>query len=144
MKRGFLNFLLATMAVLSVLLFSSCRNSTEKEGSEKVTSNNKIEVTSPSPHSTITSPLTIKGKARGSWFFEASAPVQLVNQKNEVIAESYIQANEDWMTEDFVPFSGSLKFPDSNTKSGFLILKKSNPSGLPEQSDEVKIPVNLK
>ena len=39
-----------------------------------------IVVTSPLPESTVAaSPIVIKGKARGNWFFEASAPVDIVN-----------------------------------------------------------------
>ena len=107
-----------------------------------------IQVTSPAGMAVVTSPLSLSGKARGNWFFEASAPVSLVNWDGLIIAEGFITANGDWMTTEFVPFSGTLEFtspykdgdPDF-MKRGSLIFKKDNPSSLPENDDAVEIPV---
>ncbi|MDD2696996.1 MAG: Gmad2 immunoglobulin-like domain-containing protein [Candidatus Pacebacteria bacterium] len=100
-----------------------------------------IRVDAPQPNETIESPLTIKGEARGYWFFEASFPVKLLDGKEEVIATAVAQAKSDWMTEDFVPFEANLEFQNPMTEKGTLILEKDNPSGLPENSDELRIPV---
>ena len=35
----------------------------------------RIRVNNPRPNQTISSPLTVTGEARGSWYFEASFPV---------------------------------------------------------------------
>ena len=51
------------------------------------------------------------------------------------------QAQSDWMTEDFVPFKAQLNFATSSTEQGVLILEKDNPSGLPENDDELQIPI---
>jgi hypothetical protein len=48
------------------------------------------------------------------------------------------------MTEDFVPFKATLNFTvDKNiySRNGALILKKDNPSGLPEYDDALEIPI---
>lgn len=107
-----------------------------------------IKLETPEPYATITSPLTITGEARGYWFFEASFPVMLVNWDGLIIAEGIATAESDWMTEDFVPFSATLQFETSFPpnapefmKKGALILKKDNPSGLPEHDDALEIPV---
>jgi hypothetical protein len=49
------------------------------------------------------------------------------------------------MTEDFVPFTATIEFetPDYGD-IGALILKKDNPSGLPEHDDAYEIPVRFK
>jgi hypothetical protein len=98
-------------------------------------------IDSPLPGSTITSPLTVRGKARGNWFFEASFPVVLTDWDGRIIAETYAQAKGEWMTTDFVEFESTVTFtkpmgPGTDQPNrGFLILKKDNPSGLPEHDD---------
>jgi len=90
----------------------------------------------------ISSPLTIHGRARGTWFFEASFPVMLVDWDGRIIAQAPAQAQGEWMTEDFVPFKATLEFNKPAYKNnGALILKKDNPSGLPEYDDAVEAPV---
>jgi len=102
-----------------------------------------IRVDNPRPNQAIQSPILIKGEARGYWFFEASFPIKLINENGEVIIQHYAQAEDDWMTEDFVPFEAELNFEVANTQKGALILEKSNPSDLPENYNELRIPVIL-
>ncbi len=106
---------------------------------------NLIKVTQPLPNVVIQSPLTIKGEARGFWFFEASFPVKLLDGNGNEVAVNppYIMTQEDWMTEDFVPFEAQIEFVKPNTKTGTLILKKDNPSGLPQNADQLVIPVSF-
>jgi len=47
------------------------------------------------------------------------------------------------MTENFVPFAVSLAFDQPTTATGTLVLQKDNPSGLPENADEITIPVRF-
>ncbi|MEK7513216.1 MAG: hypothetical protein AAB601_03375, partial [Patescibacteria group bacterium] len=61
-----------------------------------------------------------------------------------VIAGHYATAEGEWMTEDFVPFTSTLEFPPQPPGAvGVLVLKKDNPSGLPEHDDELRIPVRF-
>jgi hypothetical protein len=102
---------------------------------------NLIVIDAPLPGSNITSPLTVRGKARGNWFFEASFPVVITDWDGRIIAETYAQAKGDWMTTDFVEFETVITFTKpagpgvDQPNRGFLILKKDNPSGLPENDD---------
>ena len=111
-----------------------------------------IRLKTPLSNQTVTSPLVIKGEARGYWFFEASFPVFLTNWDGLIIAQGIATAKSDpanpdgvnWMTEDFVPFEATLNFtvdPNVYSNRGSLILKKDNPSGLPEHDDALEIPV---
>jgi hypothetical protein len=87
------------------------------------------------------SPLKITGEARGTWFFEASFPVTIVNWDGLIIGQGIAQAKPDpanpdggvnWMTENFVPFEAELKFTKPDYKNdGAIIFQKDNPSGLP-------------
>lgn len=100
-----------------------------------------IRVTNPLPNQAIKSPLEVSGKARGNWFFEASFPVKLVDDNGILLAAAVAQAQADWMTEDFVLFKAELKFSAPESSRGELILEKDNPSGLPENSGELRIPI---
>jgi hypothetical protein len=100
-----------------------------------------IEVDAPLSGDTITSPLTVTGKARGNWYFEASFPIELKDGNGTVIATGVGQAQGDWMTTDWVPFTATLTYTAPATENGTLVLHNDNPSGLPENDKNVEIPV---
>lgn len=112
-----------------------------------------IYISSPKAEGKISSPLTIKGEARGMWFFEATFPVVLVDWDGRIIAEGYATAQKDpdaedgagWMTEDFVPFEATIEFdkPEYGER-GAIILQKSNPSGLPQYDDALEQTIYFK
>ncbi|MDP3900166.1 MAG: PQQ-dependent sugar dehydrogenase [bacterium] len=127
-----------------------------------------ISVSQPAVNQVITSPLQISGEARGTWYFEATFPVELRDENGLALAQGYAQAQDDpsarldsrldssqtrraarlvdeagWMTENFVPFSASIDFDKPTTLTGVLILKKNNASGLPEFDRQIEIPVNF-
>ncbi len=103
-----------------------------------------IRLDTPRPNQVITSPLKIEGEARGTWFFEGDFPVKLLDENGEVIAQHYVTARGEWMTEDFVQFSGELLFTAPETEFGRLVLEKDNPSGLPEHADALNVPVRFR
>ncbi|MEI6528440.1 MAG: Gmad2 immunoglobulin-like domain-containing protein [bacterium] len=111
---------------------------------EGESANNNIHVSNPIANTVIASPLIIKGEAKGPWFFEASFPVVLKDSKGVIIAQGIAQAQSDWMTTGFVPFTATLNFtkPSSGT-TGTLIFKKDNPSGLPQNDDALEIQVKF-
>lgn len=101
-----------------------------------------IVVRSPSAGAVVSSPLRIEGRARGVWFFEGDFPVVLEDARGRRVAEWYVTAKGEWMTDEFVPFEGTIEFkkPDSGVR-GRLVLKKDNPTGLPKHDDEIEIPI---
>lgn len=104
----------------------------------------KISLFTPLANTVITNPLVIKGEARGSWFFEGSFPVFLTDWDGLIIAQGIATAEGDWMTTDFVPFTATLNFEKpSYGATGSLILKKDNPSGLPQYDDALEITVKF-
>lgn len=93
----------------------------------------------------IKSPLILTGEARGYWFFEASFPVEIIDGNNNLLAQGLAQAHGDWMTEESVPFTvESLKFETPATDTGTLVLKRDNPSGLPENDANLTIPIRFR
>lgn len=106
------------------------------------TSHPNIRVDNVVPNQTVTSPLTITGEAR-KWYFEASFPVELVDANGKRLAIGPAQAQGEWMTANFVPFKITLTFPAPSTQTGTLIFRNDNPSGLPENQEEYRIPVRF-
>ena len=104
-----------------------------------------IMIDAPHPGEVLTSPLTIRGRARGTWFFEGDFPVILKNAEGRTVAKSYVSAKGEWMTENFVPFAGTLEFESRQApEQGTLMFKKDNPTDLPEHDLDVKIPILYK
>jgi hypothetical protein len=79
------------------------------------------------------------------WYFEASFPIRLVDAKGNIILQTHAQAQGEWMTENFVPFTSTLTWSSTSTTatSGVLIFMRDNPSGLPENDAEVRIPITF-
>ena len=104
-----------------------------------------ITINTPLPNTKATSPLEITGRARGNWYFEASFPIKLIDENGNIMAASHAQAQGDWMTENFVPFTSTLTWSSTSTTatSGMLIFMHDNPSGLPENDTEVRVPVTF-
>lgn len=102
-----------------------------------------IVVANVAPGDQIASPVTVTGEARGPWYFEASFPVKLLDGNGNQLVITPAQAQGDWMTTDFVPFSVTLTFPPPSTATGTLIFQKDNPSGEPQFDDFLAIPVTF-
>lgn len=102
-----------------------------------------IVVGSPAPGAAVPRTIAVSGQARGYWFFEASFPVTVTDADGNVLLETFIEAGDEWMTEEFVPFAKDIVVPGTYTGEAVLILKKDNPSGLPENDGSVSIPINI-
>ena len=101
-----------------------------------------IKITSPKPNDKITSPVTITGQARGSWFFEGEFPLFIYDILHKLIGRGNATATGDWMTEEFVPFSATIEFTEPAYGPGLLYLNNSNPSDNPELDDALIIPID--
>ena len=123
-----------------VLLFIVPAPATAPAPNNKV---NLIRVEAPIPNFVIHSPLFVFGEARGYWFFEASFPVEIRDSNGVVLGVGIAQAQEEWMTEEFVPFKATIPFASSTIREGVVVFKKDNPSGLPEHDDEYVVPVKF-
>lgn len=103
-----------------------------------------VLLSTPLPYATVSSPLLINGTARGLWFFEASFPISLLDSYGNTLGQGIAQAQGDWMTSDFVPFTATITFTAGAEivgDAGTLVLQKDNPSGLPENEDSLTVPI---
>ncbi|EKD99817.1 MAG: hypothetical protein ACD_22C00171G0013 [uncultured bacterium] len=99
---------------------------------------------SPKPNEIITSPLTIKGKAVGTWYFEGDFPISILDSDNNIVFQTYVSAKGDWMVTDFVEFERTFEFTTPASDTGTLVLTKDNPSDMRELDDEVRIPIRFR
>lgn len=135
--------LVVVIIVASLIFDWGRRDSTLDNSQSKL---DLIQVNYPKSGDIVKSPLHIFGKARGNWFFEASFPVILKDINGKIISTGIAKAEGDWMTTDFVDFTAEIEYtlPTSTIVSiGELILKKDNPSGLPENDDSISIPIRF-
>ena len=110
-----------------------------------------ISISAPQIGAPVSSPISVSGTARGTWYFEASAPVLVVDWDGKIIGTGHVQAQGEWMTTDFVPFTGSVEFirpvcaagADYCTH-GAVIFRNDNPSGDPSRDKAVEIPVKFR
>lgn len=152
--------------ILAILtLVFSCKQNSEDEGSENHSKEEIIsteenaasveaeksseeiseltQINTPKEEAVIESPLQLSGKAKGYWFFEADAPVKLLDENGNLLAKTYIKATDDWMTRNWVNFEGNLEFEVGSQKSGYLVFERANPSGLEENENQYKFPVRF-
>ena len=98
----------------------------------------------PTRGAVVASPLEVRGRARGTWFFEGDFSLVLSDGRGNLVAQGFATAQGEWMTTEFVPFSAVLRFESPESGPGRLILKKDNPSDRRELDDALVVPVVFK
>ena len=146
MKKIWGTIAIIILALGGILLYYANREKSETETpayvEKAVEKESLISVESPAPYDVIESPLTVVGQARGSWYSEARFPIIVTGENGDIVGQGYAEAESDWMTEEFVPFIGTVSFSrPASSATGHLILKKANPSGIPDQDDAIDIPI---
>ncbi|MFA6430589.1 MAG: Gmad2 immunoglobulin-like domain-containing protein [Candidatus Paceibacterota bacterium] len=141
-KFIFIVIIVIVVIVLTALVFDWGRNS---DTAQVLTQEASVKLDSPEENESVKNPVRISGQAKGTWFFEGSFPVELMDTDGNILATSFATSTEDWMTENFIPFSATLEFiKPTSTKHVLLVLKKDNPSGLPEHDESISVPLILK
>lgn len=139
MKKNIL-FLVMVLAVISLVILLAPAD--RKEAYEALAQT--PVVLTPDLKLPIASPLVLTGKARGPWYFEGSFPIELRDQAGAVLAQGVATAQGEWMTEEYVPFTAEIEFvAPAQGAAGILVLKKDNPSGLPEHDAAIELPVQF-
>ena len=110
---------------------------------EKTAYADLIQVSFPISGEKVGGTINVTGIARGTWYFEGEFPVYLTDAEGNQLAWAPARAQGEWMKEDFIPFSASLKYPVGRSAPAKLVLKRNNPSDIREQDAMVEIPVIL-
>lgn len=112
-----------------------------REIRKKKAASDLINIENPTPGMSISSPLTIKGKAKGYWYHEGGFTIKLYDASDRLLAETTAEADGEWMTEQFVPFEATITFDAPGDQRGRLIFERANPSGLPKNEQSHSVPV---
>lgn len=102
-----------------------------------------VIIDNPAQGAEVTSPLFVSGKILGSWFFEATTTILIRDELGKELSKSYITTSDDWMTEDYVTFSGTIEFDIEDNQKATLVIEKANPSDLLENVDEFTMEISL-
>lgn len=102
-----------------------------------------IRVELPFPGAVTGKAFGVTGEARGYWFFEASFPVEVLDEEGNTLVSHYAEATDEWMTEDFVPFRAEIQVPETYMGRATLVLHRSNASGLPEHDASISFPFTI-
>jgi hypothetical protein len=103
----------------------------------------QIKVKLPPPNAVVGKDFSVVGEARGTWFFEASFPIEVLDMNGKVIAQSPAHAESDWMTSEFVGFKADIKILQNYIGKATLVLKKDNPSGLESNDASISYPITI-
>lgn len=128
-----------TAAILAIALAAFFLLPSPASAPTAFTSEN-VTVFFPLPETTLPRVFTVTGEARGTWYFEASFPVQVRDADSALVGQGIAEAKSDWMTTEFVPFTAEVTV-ENFSGPAMLVLLKDNPSGLPENADAVEFPI---
>ncbi|MBU1032635.1 MAG: GerMN domain-containing protein [Patescibacteria group bacterium] len=103
----------------------------------------EVHVTQPLPGEVVESPISVRGRAFGTWFFEGDLPVSVLDADKNLLGISPATALGEWMTEDFVSFEAEISFEKPKTATGFVRVMKDNPSGLSKYDNHFDVPVRF-
>jgi hypothetical protein len=156
------NFVLSFILVIFVILGAGCKEqssrntslqnstvtSTVNSGNEPSRSDDRRGqikdpmISEPQENAVVKSPTTVSGQAPGTWFSEGQFSALITDKDEKELGRGVMRAQKDWMTEDMVPFSGSISFVNNaKVSSGFIIFQKDNPSGKLENERRYRISV---
>jgi hypothetical protein len=139
-KRTLWIIILVIVGVGGLLLFRAGESLEEPGPTPQV---EPIVISSPKAGDIISNPLIVSGEARGNWYFEASFPVQILDADGRELGIAPATAQGEWMTEGFVPFTGTIEFATSTTPTGTIVFHKDNPSGMRQYDDKREIPIRF-
>lgn len=90
----------------------------------------EVALTVPEAGATVSSPLTISGKAHDNWFYNDEFPVEVRDSNDTVIGQVMAKRQPDTESEDgFYEFTARIDFTATPGTMGTLVLKRSNPEG---------------
>lgn len=137
--------------ILIVLVFGVGLLNVRKPGSHpsvfpsptpQISSNLPILLT-PQPDATLTGPLIIKGYVPKNWTFEGQFRLQLLDNRRNIILADRVPVEWDAKNQKEILYFVSSYNYRTTASSGFLVLQNDNPSGLPENSKRIEIPVKF-
>jgi|GEM_PF-5798143 len=102
-----------------------------------------ITVSIPSSGSSVKSEMSIEGVARTSWFAQGIAQGDVRNESNEKIGAFIIRTQSGAKDNSFVSFTGKIAYGNPDTKTGYIIFNKANPTTDASKNVSLWVPVRF-
>ena len=147
-RQAFTVIVLIVILFIAGVLFTRSREESEQvnDTAQPVVSDTTVGVHlfTPTENAVVGSPLHLAGDALGSWYAEASFPINVYDASGALLAEGRAEATTDWMTDKLVPFTATLVFTASTTAdTGTIVLSNDNPSGDLAKAESLTVPVRF-
>jgi hypothetical protein len=102
-----------------------------------------IKVTEPVKNGILGETLTLRGVARGYWYFEGQFPFSIIDDTGYIVAQGSAKATSDWKTTDMVPFEANLEITSvARSEAGILKIKRDEQKG--SNAQYIEVPVRFK
>ncbi|MDD4382006.1 MAG: GerMN domain-containing protein [Candidatus Dojkabacteria bacterium] len=137
-------FIFKDQIIEALPIFNNGGQTDEKKEVTKTAEGLVYEMVTPLPNDELDCDFEIEGSISGTWFFEGSAPVKLINSNGTEILSFNITVEGDWMEEDMVTFKASVECTEKCDGGAKLVFLKNNPSDSTENDDSFEIPVSFK
>lgn len=73
---------------------SSTSSISSSSSSISLDPNADAQIFAPTPNATVSSTFTIRGRARGKWFFEANLPMRVLDENNQELQATFFMTDE--------------------------------------------------
>jgi hypothetical protein len=145
MKKIWISIIVIIIIAAGVIVFFVRKNYKQETQQQPISQTEPdVVISTPQKNDLVTSPLTVSGKAKGNWFFEANLPVVLKDQNGNILAQKGFHSLGDWTAMDYVNFSDTLTFSTPQTEYGVLIIQNDNASGDPTYDKSYAVVVRFK
>lgn len=133
------------------LLGGGCSDTFPRSGTTSTsTSNNQprfshpdISVSIPGSGSGVKSEMSIEGVAKTSWFAQGIAQGDVRNENNEKIGAFTVRTQSTAKDNSFVTFTGKIIYGTPDTKTGYIIFNKANPTADVSKNVSLWVPVRF-
>ena len=95
------------------------------------------------PWGTLPNSVIVTGDIPGTWSFEGQLSVFLYDEDGILLGQWAMVLEDDWMTEELVPFSVPLVFDPGDSSAGTVVIEAANPSDLEENCREMHVQVTF-
>jgi hypothetical protein len=134
MKNALIVLVIAAFALSAWFAFSSFQ--------DREPVDYEVIVETPQTGDTVTSPLTIVGRAHTNWYSEGTFPVEVRNSMGEIIGQGMAEKQEGASADNgYIPFSALVTFTANPGEQGSLVFKRSNPGGKNEYDLRTEVSV---
>lgn len=90
----------------------------------------EVDLVVPEAGSSVSSPLTLTGRAHDNWFYNDSFPVEVQDIDENILGETVATRQPGVKSEDgFYTFTATVEFSATPGSAGYVVLKRSNPGG---------------